>query len=609
LSGVAQADPTPILRALQAHDWTSADILAVQEADPVGVKLVQFQGLLAPGQATAKEIADFLTANPGWPQQAALRRRLADALAADADDADARAICEATKPTADTALLRCADAEQAAGRIAQAQVYARQAWVSGVTETAAEASFLAIWGGAIGPDEQWRRFDTLAWANEAAADRQLARLDADHQALGAARLALRREDPRALESLAAVPAALRGDPILLLEQARFLRSQNDTAGALALWRSAAAAAESAAPAGRRAAFYSERDRLARLLLPEGDAAGAWFLADDALVGSDQAPDALFLAGWIALQRLHDPVRAAAKFRALSALSPAVITQGRAWYWLGRAAADSNEASGDLARAAAYPTTFYGQQAIARLNGAVAPRIVALRDPEFFPAQSAAFEKAELVRAGKMLAGWGDPGQARDFLVRQAQSAPDAANLVLTAREGGTLGLPDVAVLTARLAGRQGLVLPRVGWPVPYRPGGGADAPLVLGVMRQESSFDSAIVSAAGAVGLMQLMPETARQVGGGAAALTDPSANMQLGTVYLQGLLSRFGATVPYAVAAYNAGPRHVHDWIGMNGDAAASGRNDDMLDWIEQIPFAETRNYVQRVLENRAVYAAELAP
>ena len=605
----AHAEPTPILRALQAHDWTNADILAVQEADPIGVKLVQFERLLSPGGATAKEIADFIAARPGWPEQAALRRRLAEALGDDADDSEVRAICAGTKLQGDTALLRCAAAEQQAGHLALAQGYARQAWVTGVVDAAAEGSFLEAWSGAIGPDEQWRRFDALAWANEAAADRQLRRLDPPHQALGAARLAFRREDPRAMDALAVVPTALRRDPILLLEQARYLRSQNDTAGALALWRAAVAAAEAAAPADRRAAFYSERERLARLLLVSGDAAGAWFLADDALAGPDQAPDALFLAGWIALQRLHDSQRAAAKFRALAAVSPAVITQGRAWYWLGRASVGSPEASGDFAKAAGYPTSFYGQQAIVRLSGEVAPRIQALREPDILPAQQAAFNNAELARAAKMLARWGDSDQVRDFLVRQAQSAPDPANLVLTARAASALGLPDVAVLTARLAGRHGVVLPHLGWPMPYRPDTGVEATLVLGLMRQESSFDPTIISAAGAVGLMQLMPETARQVGGQEATLTDPPTNMRLGVVYLQRLLAQFDNAVPYAVAAYNAGPRHVHEWIATNGDAAASGRNDDMLDWIEQIPFAETRNYVQRVLENRAIYAALPAP
>ena len=603
----AHAEPTPILRALQAHDWTSADILAVQEADPIGVKLVQFERLLSPGNATAAEIADFLAAHTGWPKQAVLRRRLAEAVAADRDDSEVRGICAATKPQGDAALLRCAEAEQRAGHAAPAQGYARQAWVTGIVDAAAEGSFLEAWGGAIGPDEQWRRFDALAWANEAAAARQLLRLDPPHQALGAARLAFRREDPRAMDALAVVPASLRGDPILLLEQARYLRSQNDTAGALALWRAAVAAAEEAVPASRRTAFYTERERLARLLVAAGNAPGAWFLADDALASTDQAPDALFLAGWVALQRLHDPQRAAAKFRALAAVSPAVITQGRAWYWLGRASVGSPEASGDFAKAAGYPTTFYGQQAIVRLSGEVAPRIQALREPDVLPAQQAAFDNAELTRGAKMLARWGDTDQVRDFLVRQAQSAPDPANLAMTARAASALGLPDVAVLTARLAGRHGVVLPHLGWPMPYQPTTGVDASLVLGLMRQESSFDPAIVSAAGAVGLMQLMPETARQVGGQEATLTDPPTNMRLGTVYLQRLLAQFDNAAPYAIAAYNAGPRHVHEWIATNGAAAASGRNDDLLDWIEQIPFAETRNYVQRVLENRAIYAAEL--
>jgi soluble lytic murein transglycosylase len=167
----------------------------------------------------------------------------------------------------------------------------------------------------------------------------------------------------------------------------------------------------------------------------------------------------------------------------------------------------------------------------------------------------------------------------------------------------------VAVAVARIAGRQGIALPRLGWPVPFRPQGDVDVPLLLGLMRQESSFDPAVVSAAGAVGLMQLMPDTARQVGGTVAELTDAAANMRLGIKYFQGLLAQFGGQAPYAVAAYNAGPHRVHAWISANGDGLATGRNDDMIDWIEQIPFAETRNYVQRVLENRAVYTADLAP
>jgi soluble lytic murein transglycosylase len=608
-SGPCLADPTPILRAIQAHDWTNADSLAVQDPDSLAVKLVTFERLLTPGQGSAAEIADFLARTPGWPDTSLLRKRLAEALPAETDDAAVRRVCAATHPTQDTSLLRCAASEKAAGNSAIANSYARMAWTAGITSADAETKFLADWSGAIGPDAQWQRFDTLAWANDPAAGRQLARLDSDHRALGAARLAYRGGDRTADALLAAVPAALRDDPILRLEQARAARAQGDLPGALALWQSKLAALEPNAPPDRRAAFYSERDRLGRLLLAAGDPTGAYFLADDGLVGPDQAPDALFLAGWLALQRLHDAPRAAAKFKALAALSPSLITQGRAWYWLARTESDPDKAAGDFARATAYPTTFYGQQAIQHLGGALAPRIQALRDPQATPEKTAAFDKGELVRAARLLTVWGDLPLARAFVIKQAQGTADGATLALCARLAGTLGLPDAAVAVARLAGRQGVVLPGIGWPVPYHSDpASVDPALVLAVMRQESSFDAGIVSAAGAIGLMQMMPETARQIGGNPASLTDPAVNMRLGTAYLQDLLSQFGGQVAYAVAAYNAGPHRVHQWLAANGDAAAAGR-DALLDWIEQIPFAETRNYVQRVLENSVVYAAILSP
>ncbi len=165
---------------------------------------------------------------------------------------------------------------------------------------------------------------------------------------------------------------------------------------------------------------------------------------------------------------------------------------------------------------------------------------------------------------------------------------------------------------ARSAGRNGLVLAQSGWPAPYVPPREPALPsgLALAIMRQESSFDPTVVSPAGAHGLMQLMPATARTLSAGqleVAALSDPATNMTLGTSYLAGLLARFGGAVPYAVAAYNAGPNRVQKWLIQNGDPPAIGArdltSDAMLDWIELIPFAETRNYVQRVMENQTIY------
>jgi soluble lytic murein transglycosylase len=157
-------------------------------------------------------------------------------------------------------------------------------------------------------------------------------------------------------------------------------------------------------------------------------------------------------------------------------------------------------------------------------------------------------------------------------------------------------------------GRDGVALPRAGWPAPYSPAGPPDPAFSLGIMRQESSFDIAAVSPSGARGLMQLMPPTAKAVAkeiGVAANIpnltTDPAYNIRLGTTYLQDMLNRFDNCLPLAAAAYNAGPARVGQWLTENGDPRTGPI--DMVDWIELIPVAETRNYVQRVSENVVMY------
>jgi soluble lytic murein transglycosylase len=601
-----------MMTALTAQDWSVAKTLAAQDPDPLAAEIVEYLRLMAPNQGAAGTIGKFAAAHPSWPEQKVLQKRLGEAVAFEVDQTQALADCRAYKPALDIALVRCAHAELQAGQGKKAGELAKQAWLSGVIGEPEEAAFLADWHRDITDEDQWKRFDALDWAGNPAADRQAGRVDAAHKALAQARLAFRHNDPRALDYLPTVPADMRADPALLLEQAKYLRGQNDTAAALALWRGAGAAAEVVAPVEHRAAFWVERDRLARMLLAAGDADGAYFLADDAAAGMEQAPDALFLAGWIALRQQHDAARAAHKFQALAAHSPSVISQARAYYWLAQTAADDAGAKQDYARAAAFPTVYYGQLAIVATAGAdaVPGRIAAYRGTLAADDQVAAFAHDELVRAAAKLMDWEDRERARSFLARLTMdNAADVGKLALAARQALALHLPEVAVLAARLAGRQGAVLRAYGWPVPYRPPEGVDANLALGVMRQESSFEPAIVSPAGAVGLMQMMPATARREGGDPGSLTDPDVNMRLGVGYLHKLLDQFGGVAPYAVAAYNGGPHRVKAWITANGDAAGPAPDywpaANMIDWIEEIPFAETRNYVQRVLENRAIYAA----
>jgi soluble lytic murein transglycosylase len=598
---IAHAHASPMLDALRAHDWTAAETLAAQAADPLQPKLVTFIRLLQPGLASTAELDRFLTENPAWPEQRTLTKRLEEALATEQDTQIANRVC-ATRPIENIpALLHCADS---AGH-PKGAVYAKKAWVQGIDDITGQTDFLRRWADVLTPDDDWRRFDTLAWANDKAAASQTARLDADHLAAAQARLALRHDDNQALILLDHVPQKLRGDPTLLLEEARYLRRGNADSAAVALWRAVGPTAEATAPTARRAAFWTERDILSRKLLIENNPGDARDIAADTSAAPDQLAESLFLSGWIALRRQNNPTYAATAFNALLPSAHSAIARARAHYWLARAAeaaGDGTHAHTDYAAAAAFPTTYYGQLAARALN--TSPALPP--DPVWTGQQAVAFTGTELVRAADILASWGDSPRARGFLAASVRTATDPAIFALAAHLAMDLGLPDTAVLIARLAGRQAIMLPQAGWPEPYHPDSDI-ASLVLGIMRQESSFDPGATSPAGAIGLMQMLPNTAAETAhggarpGGRPNLLDAATNMRLGTAYVQKLLGAFGGDVPETLAAYNAGPRHAHAWQAANGDPATEA---DAIDWIEMIPYSETRTYVQRVIENAVLYA-----
>jgi soluble lytic murein transglycosylase len=613
LATPVQAQPGDPITAIRADRWADAQRAAATYADPVATKLVTYFRLLSPGAATADEITDFMARNPDWPNQAQLERRRQEAVAADPDLASTLAQCDRNRLTLPQTMLHCAEALADAGRNAEAQEAAREAWIAGYAD---EPGFLRRWSGAVRAEDNWERFQRLIWRDATAAARQLPHLDQQHRAAAEARLALQHDAPNADALLAGLSEALRRDPGMMLDRARWLRRADRIADARALWERAGEAAQNDAPEEQLPGFWNERNLLARRLLHDGDAAGAYALADQhGRTPQDQVLDAEYLAGFIALRRLKDPLAATQHFAALAEQSKSAITQGRAHYWLGRAAAAAGgDPKPEYQLAAAWPTTFYGQLAALALGedaAALARRITALHDPAYAREQVLNFTDGEMVRAAAMLVAWNDPHRARAFLLRQDELAPDPAVRTLAARFALQVGLPDTAVFIARRMGHDGLALPEAGWPIAVQPPDGpVDGSVALGLIRQESSFDIGAISPSGARGLMQLMPFTAQTVAkqiGTATSLvsltSDPVHNMRLGTAYLREMLDRFDNSLPLAVAAYNAGPHRVDQWFAENGDPRVGPV--DMIDWIELIPFNETRNYLQRVLENVVIYRA----
>ena len=607
LLGAVPARGQDVLEAIRADRWAEAEAAAAALPDPLARKLVQYFRVLTPGAATAGEIAAFMAENPSWPQGPLLVRRLRDAATASGDASPVSTPCRLQPATG----VRCPNDA----------LEARAAWVRGV-DGPAEVAFIRQWGRFLMPEDQWSRFDRLAWTDKGApggpAARQAMRLNPAGQVAAQVRLALRRDDPTAPALVAALPPAARTEPALVLDLARWYRRAGLDKDAANVWTTVGTAAEAAAPPDRRAAYWSERNELARRLLRFGNPADAYAVVNGAVRAGEAGLDAEFLAGWIALRRLDQPEVAARHFTALAGLSRAAITQGRAGFWLGRsraAAGDPDGAHTAYLAAAAWPMTYYGQLAASALGedaGALSQRILSEHGPGWTEDAATAFAGQELVRAAALLVAWGEPRRARPFLLRLDDLADGPEMRALAARFAGDLGLPDQAVAIARRAGRDGVVLGEAGWPRPVSPPEGIVEPAVaLGLIRQESSFDAGAGSPVGARGLMQLMPATAAAVArrlnepASVPALTaDPAYNMRLGTAYLRGLMDQFDGALPLALAGYNAGPQRVQAWLTAQGDPLAGGV--DMLDWIEMIPFNETRNYVQRVIENIVIYRAQ---
>ena len=411
----ASANAVDVMALVRADRWADAQAATAGDADPVAGKLVTYFRLLAPYAANASEIDGFMRDNSDWPNQAGLARRREEALAVEPDDGVAMDLCTRAPPVTAGALLRCADAQANAGHAAASAVAARQAWLAGMADPQLEQRFMEKWGGALSPDDQWQRFRHLVLVNPGAAPRQLQRLDAAHRQAAEALLALRRDDALADALVAALPAAMRADPSVMLELARHLRRIGQDSAALALWRSTGGTAQGQALPDQLRAFWAERNQLARELLTGGDNQGAYVLAtENGQLDPEAVADAEFLAGWIALRRLGKPADATQHFLRLLSVSRAAITQGRARYWLGRAAAaagNAAEARAQYTLGARWVSTYYGQLcglALGDDSAALYQRIRTARDPSWEPGQALDFAGREVARAAVLLVGWSDP---------------------------------------------------------------------------------------------------------------------------------------------------------------------------------------------------------
>ncbi|MBC6406715.1 MAG: lytic transglycosylase domain-containing protein [Rhodobacteraceae bacterium] len=612
-----EASPSPasvvLAQALQAvadEDWAQA-AQAAEQGGPIVRDIVLWHRLRTKGGAgSGAEVLAFLARRADWPGLPLLRARSEGAFALASDDQVLRFFHDTPAQTAEGALLHAA-ALQRSGRESRAAQVLTDAWRGLAIDEDTHRAFLTQHAAILRPHHV-ARLDEMLWRGwEDNARRLLPHVDAGWQALARARLALRENRTGVDQLIAAVPRALREDPGLAFERLgwRLRRERSEAAIEMLL-------AQDMADAPQR--WAQTRRILVREKMQQGELHTAYTIAapHGLRMGSDFI-ELEWLAGYLAL-RLGMPETAITHFERLGEAARTPISRGRAAYWLGRA----HEAQGNSALAqaayrqgAAHQTSFYGLLA-AEKSG------VAFRLPHGLPQElspraraweRAAFTKSSVHQAALLLLEAGEPALAELFWLHLTETQ-NADNLARMGYMALALGQPHIAVVIGKAAARRGIVIPEPYFPLhPLMHQSLPVAPEVaLAVARRESEFDPTAISHAGARGLMQLMPATAKRVAQDLSLpyslprlTADPAYNVDLGTAYLHQLSEEFGGNILLMAAAYNAGPHRAREWMARHGDPR---RGDiDVVDWIEQIPFRETRNYVMRVAESLPIYRAHL--
>jgi soluble lytic murein transglycosylase len=591
----------------------------------VSAALAQWNSLRQSDNNPFSSYAPFLLSHRGWPNEAGLRKSAEKAIRVDSSSpAQVVSFFAVLPPLTPTGQARYAWALQAVGRSAEAAEAARKAWAMGVLPEEDEGRLLTLFPGALTSADHDRRIDVLiANSDRQSAVRMLPLASPERRPVFETRLALQTRAADAGTRLAGLPAGLEGDPGLLQDKARWLRNSGQALAARQLLAQRPSLSRLPADpeawletlltlareAGNDRQWTNAYDIAAKL---DDSYAPGTDVAERPYAERDAYTSLAWLGGSAALHKLGRPADAIRLFERYAGAARSPQTRSKGFYWAARAAhaaGDETQSRDYLARAAAAPDQFYGQLAMERLGRSVPPPPSSMT-AEPTSAERGAFAGRSLVAAAKALGQMGQWSDQSLFIRAIAQTVDSDSERSLAADFGRSIGRPDLGVWVAREARTKGATYyARPGFPeVAVSPAFSRYRTISHAITRQESSFDRAAVSHANAYGMMQLLPstarETARKIGVSydfSRLTADPEYNMMLGTSYYSTLLDQWGGNVPLAVASYNAGAGNVRKWVALNGDPRLPGV--DIVRWIEDIPFFETRNYVQRVLENAVVY------
>ncbi len=615
--GQARADAAGDLRAglyeMRKGDWNAA----LRESGARGSvsRDIIVWHWMREGFGGSGDVLVFLDRRPDWPGLAWLRRKSEPAFTGADPDRVLKFYADNPPQTAEGA-LNYAVALKAKGRPGEAEADIVAAWRTMPMGSGLQTDYLENFGPLL-KSHHAARLDRMLWDNHlVSAGQMLSLVSTDDRKLAEARIALQKRQPGVDGKVSAVPESLAGSPGLAFDRFvwRDKKELDDSAIDLML-------AQSTGPdaLGEPDQWAEGRRRLARLEMRQGNTSRAYAIAANHHMTPEMGygyADLEWLAGFLALRKLNDPDTAVRHFQNFSGAVQSPISKGRGGYWLGRAYAakgDADKAYEAYSKGADYQTSFYGLLAAERIGR---PFDSELANPRRAPHwKQAEFADSSVLDAGLLLLAAGEDNLSERFLTHLVEGldpvqAGQLGDLAIELKE------PHLAVMIAKRAAKTGVVLPAAYYPV--HPVADIGLPMAkemtLAIARRESEFDPVVVSGAGARGLMQVMPATAKLVakelgilgGHKTGKLTsDWQYNAKLGANYLSGLAADFNGNVVMMSAGYNAGPRRPISWMKRYGDPRAG--EIEVVDWIETIPFSETRNYVMRVSESLPVYRARL--
>jgi soluble lytic murein transglycosylase len=599
------------IKYVNSGDFTQAKLEAAKTQDKDIIDLILWMnyndGVAENGY---EEISAFIEKHPTWPRQTILQNRAEAALN---DDIPTRKILQYFKnsePVTGRAMRILAEAKINNGESnTEINKLLRKAWIQGDFSNDEEKQFLKEHSKRLRQQDHIARIDRLLWEQKAdAAKRLIGRVNDEYKTLFTARIYLIEEKKGSDTFIARINEKLKNDSGLLYERINWQlnrKNYNSAYKYLTLAKGTLPYQEKWWEAKniiiRELIDINEYKRAYKLVSTHGNEKGT----------SDYA-DAEWLSGWIALNYLNQKNKAYEHFYAMYENVNFPISKSRAAYWAGRAAEDSSQK--DIADkwyklAAKHPTTFYGQMAFESIYPNTKINLPAIAKDS--NKGELLYKKNKLAKAAYLLIKTNQTQLAEWFLKAAIDESKNEHEMYLISKLGLEAGKVQFSVIAAKHALKNNVVLTTSGWPIIKKTSElFAEKPIVMAIVRQESLFDKNAESVANAKGLMQIIPSTAKLVSNNLKIKynedmlkSNPDYNMKLGSYYINKLINQFDGSYVLAIASYNAGPGNVRKWMKKYGDPRNASSHEEVIDWIEHIPFEETRNYVQRVMENTQVY------